>query len=279
MNLSLLRSFSRYIQKISTRTRTTAPPLNLTLIDVGASYFLHKPWIPLILAKRVRLIAVDPNAQNLSYLDSYPAIAVTKVSEALSSSPGKQTLYVTNVDSGSSLFPPKPSREDFLRSPQLRNYLFPVKEEKISVTTLDSLPIKSNDAVALKIDTQGAELEILKGGASLLKQRRIMSVEAEVSLLSRPIMAGSPNFPDIANFLEKFEMEMVWIRPTNRVKRSFKAQERQTEADVLFTLKKEVVIDMGPNYISAYRSILEAYGLEKEIELLETLAADKAGLG
>lgn len=279
MNSSLLRSLARHIRKISTRTRTTAPPLNLTLIDVGASYFLHKPWIPLILAKRVRLIAVDPNAQNLSYLDSYPAIAVTKVSEALSSSPGEQTLYVTNVDSGSSLFPPKPSREDFLRSPQLRDYLFPVREEEINVTTLDLLPITGNDAVALKIDTQGAELEILKGAASLLKQRRIMSVEAEVSLLSRPIMSGAPNLQDIASFLEKFGMELVWIRPTNRVKRSFKAQERQTEADVLFTLNKEIVIEMGGNYISAYKSVLEAYGLEKEIELLETLATDKVGLG
>ena len=249
---------------------------SLTLVDIGASYFLHKPWIPLILGGRAKLISIDPNSENLNYLDRFPNIDVKKIPAALSSEEGLRVLYVTNVDSGSSLFPPEPSEEDLIRSPGLYDYLFPLRELTLEVTTLDLVTIENSDFLAVKIDTQGAELEILKGASALLQQGRILSVEAEVSLLSRPIMSGSPTYADISSFLEEHNLELIWIRPTTPVKRGFRHQVRQVEADALFLLKKEIVITSGGNSVRAYRAILQAYGLSKEIEVLEAMLAKSA---
>lgn len=248
---------------------------NLTLVDIGASYFLHKPWIPLILGGRAKLISVDPNAENLNYLDFFPGINAQKVPAALYSESGTRTLYVTNVDSGSSLFRPDPSDEDLLRSPGLHDYLFPFKEVTLEVTTLDLLPSDKDHWLALKIDTQGAELEVLRGASALMRQGRILSVEAEISLLSRPIMSGSPNFSDIYAFLDQYQFELIWIRPTTPIKTSFKAQLRQSEADALFLRRKEHVISSGSTAIGAYRAILEAYGLSQELEVLDAMVANR----
>ena len=248
----------------------------LTLVDIGASYFLHKPWIPLILGGRAKLLSIDPNSQNLSYLDHFPNLDVKKVPAALYSEQGVRTLYVTNVDSGSSLFPPQPSEEDLVRHPGLYDYFFPLKEVALEVTTLDLLAISSSNFLAVKIDTQGAELEILKGASELLRKGRILSVEAEVSLLSRPIMSGSPKYADIAIFLESFNFELMWIRPTTPVKRGFRDQIRQVEADALFLLRKESVIASGGSCVEAYRAILQAYGLSQEIEVLDAMLASRA---
>lgn len=273
--LSLVRRLACDWQKLVKRSR--GPRIeSLAFVDIGASYFLHKPWLPLILGGRAKLISIDPNSENLNYLDHFPNIDVKKVPAALSSEEGLRTLYVTNVDSGSSLFPPEPSEEDLIRSPGLYDYLFPLREVTIEVTTLDFLITKSSDFLAVKIDTQGAELEILKGASSLFRQGQILSVEAEVSLLSRPIMSGSPTYADISSFLESHNLELIWIRPTTPLKRGFRDQIRQVEADALFLLRKEIVITSGGKCVEAYREILQAYGLSQEIEVLEAMLAKRA---
>ena len=272
--LKVLRRLAFALQRLA-NLGNRSPVENLTLVDIGASYFLHKPWIPLILGGRAKLISVDPNSENLTYLDFFPRIDVQKVPAALSSESGTRTLYVTNVDSGSSLFPPNPSHEDLLRSPELHNYLFPVREVTLEVSTLDLLPISNGHWLAIKIDTQGAELEILRGASGLLRNGRILSVEAEISLLSRPIMAGSPNFSDISSFLDQHQFELIWIRPTSPVKSNFKTQIRQSEADALFLRRKEQVIDSGSTAVRAYRAILESYGLSQELEVLDAMVANQ----
>ena len=275
--MSILRALRRLAFSLHRLANLGKRPLvkNLTLVDIGASYFLHKPWIPLILKGQARLVSVDPNSENLNYLNFFPGIDVEKVPAALSSETGTRTLYVTNVDSGSSLLPPDPSDEDLLRSPHMHDYLFPVQEVTLEVTTLDLLPSIKDHWLAVKIDTQGAELEVLRGAASLLEQGRILSVEAEISLLSRPIWRGSPNFSDISAFLERYQFELIWIRPTRPVKKSFKSQIRQSEADALFVRRKEHVISSGLIAINAYRAILEAYGLSQELEVLDSMVANQ----
>lgn len=248
---------------------------NLSLVDVGASYFLHKPWIPMILSEEAKLVAVEPNTKNLEYLDFLGVGNIEKHGIALASEQGTRILNVTNVDSGSSIFPPDPSREDLIRSPGLSSYLFPARQVNIEVTTLDIL-LRGNDTYfALKVDTQGAELEILLGASVLLQNHRILAIEVEVSLLSRPIMAGSPTLANLFDFLTANDFELIWLRPTTPTRRNFKKQERQTEADVLFILRKEHVINNGNSSIEAYESVLRAYGLEQELQVLRALLKEK----
>lgn len=246
---------------------------SLVCVDVGASYFLHKPWEKLLATGVAKLVAVDPNVSNLDYLDAHRTISFTKIGSALASTVGEKDFYVTNVDSGSSFYRPNPLREDLIRDASMQDYLFPVHHRKINVTTLDTVVVDNGDLVALKIDTQGAELEVLRGGSHLFQNRRVLSVELEISLLSRPVMEGSALLHDVVSFLSSVGFELMWIRPNVQVRRSFKNQSRQTECDALFVLRKEFALE-DPQKHKAYISILEAYGLNKEIEVFESLAEE-----
>ena len=74
-----------------------------------------------------------------------------------------------------------------------------VSTRSISVTTLDqwadSEGVKHIDF--LKIDTQGTELEILKGGQNILSTIRAISLEVEFN----PIYLGQPVFAEVDQFL------------------------------------------------------------------------------
>lgn len=273
--LRYVRDLARQLQVFKMMWRDPKmPAMGLDLVDIGASYFLHKPWIPLLTVPGVKLVAVDPNLENLAYLDTFKKLNVKKISKALSSEPGLRTLYVTNVDSGSSLFPPDPSAEDIIRNPGLRDYYFPLEKREIRVTTLDDLMQSSPNFIAAKIDTQGAELEILRGATKLFSERKILAVEVEVCLLNRPILAGSPNFLEVCGHLNNVGMELVWIRPTVPVRKSFRRQHRQHEADALFMLQKEEVVNLGPVAADAFEALLRAYGLTGEIQVLRKMVSD-----
>jgi hypothetical protein len=74
-----------------------------------------------------------------------------------------------------------------------------VSEGNIKVTTL--LKWAGDNGVQyidyLKVDTQGAELSILKGAGDLLDSARVLEVEVEFN----PIYKGQPLFSDVDTFL------------------------------------------------------------------------------
>lgn len=86
----------------------------------------------------------------------------------------------------------------------INNEIYNLKEEtteKVTVTTLDSFTKEMNiDKInILKIDVQGAELNVLKGAESLLKNKKIDALFVEVEFLK--LYADQPLFHDISSFL------------------------------------------------------------------------------
>ena len=86
-----------------------APNLpNCICIDVGASYYPHPQWELFRHSKNTQWIAVEPNEKNIAYIKSWKWNSNVKaVTTGLSRDGGVKTLYVTNVDSGSSLLKPE----------------------------------------------------------------------------------------------------------------------------------------------------------------------------
>ncbi len=88
----------------------------------------------------------------------------------------------------------------------------------MTVVGRESVPMRRLDSVAgeilgnhrnvyLKIDTQGYELEVLKGARDLL--RRLRAVEVELSLA--PIYKNQPLLPEVMAHLLMSEYHPIWI--------------------------------------------------------------------
>lgn len=218
---------------------------NQLLIDVGASYFSPRAWKFALSSPTSRLIAIDPNGENLNYLSSFDSNRVTLISAAVSRKSEIRTLYKTNMDSGSSLFKPIIKDEHRLKSEaSLDEYFFPCFEEPIKTLSLleaiGTLP--PHESMWLKLDTQGSELEILQGFADVLQRDSTMVVELEVTMLSSPIMAGSGKASDTFDFLEKcgFEiltLQTIYSRDHANSKRPYIRRGFLNECDIVFTKK------------------------------------------
>lgn len=87
-----------------------------------------------------------------------------------------------------------------------------VGQQEIKIDTLDSVfrEIKgSAKEVYLKIDTQGFELNVLKGAREALRQ--IQTIQLEMSL--RPLYAGQPLYYDLMDFLHAHDYKLIDIEP------------------------------------------------------------------
>lgn len=82
-----------------------------------------------------------------------------------------------------------------------------------------------SNRVLLKLDTQGYDLEVLRGGESYLKQVQI--VVTEVSML--PLYEGTARFEDMLAYLKSYGFELTGLFPVNR-----DADFRIIEADCVF---------------------------------------------
>jgi FkbM family methyltransferase len=171
--------------------------------------------MPFLNSSRTRWVAVEPNSQNLQYVRTWEYAAnVTIFSSGLSRTGGLQTLYVTNTDSGSSLYPPE-FHPSFSHRGLERGYFFPLLERSIETSTLEAVIQRYGHElpVLVKLDTQGTELDILHGASDRFHSHQIIGVEIEAPLLAHPVMKGSGKFWEASRDLENWGYELLEIRP------------------------------------------------------------------
>jgi FkbM family methyltransferase len=79
------------------------------------------------------------------------------------------------------------------------------KTEKVNVMTLDTFCKEHgiSEISYLKIDTEGFDLEVLKGGISMLEQKRIGFIEVEAGM--NPDNKYHVSFDDLKGYLEGFD--------------------------------------------------------------------------
>lgn len=265
-------------------SKLLSPYLPATIcVDVGASYFPHVKWLSFLNAPKTQWLAVEPNEANIGYVRSWIwPCQVAACTTGLSREGGTQTLYVTNVDTGSSLLPPEvmPSMKHRVRN---LDYFFPVNERKIETLTLVQA-LAGLSAVApifVKLDTQGTELSILQGAQSLFDVRRIVGIEMESTLLAQPVMKGSGKFWQACEYLEQQGFELLHIKPIAAVGRSGRVRAgRNTylnECDAVFALRPDVAAGLSVEY----RTSLLAFYLTNLFyeEALSLLARDAEVVG
>ena len=128
--------------------------------------------------------------------------------KALSGNGGKRTLYLTNSPTGSSILEIK---EDASFHSKDSNYFYPMKKVEIETFTLSAiLNIESINIIdSIKLDVQGAELEIIRG-IDDDRLNSLNSIEMEIGMHENYI--NQTTFCETLNFMKEKGFGLFDIR-------------------------------------------------------------------
>jgi FkbM family methyltransferase len=165
----------------------------INIFDIGCRWGFADRFLTDKCLKSFRIFGFDPDVEeclrlNQRYADM-PSGFIMCLPIGLAGSPGMRNLYITKEPACSSLHPPIQYLVE--NYPALEGITLE-KVISIPVTTLEIWAKKNhlNSVDYIKIDTQGTELEILKGGESLLHTTRCIDIEVEFN----PIYEGQTLF-------------------------------------------------------------------------------------
>jgi FkbM family methyltransferase len=168
-----------------------------TIVDVGAntgqSAIRFRAAFP-----AARIVSVEPIGETFQELvRRTEGLNVECHRIALGSRRGQATMYLTPFSTTSSLVRPP---QDELRG-----------EEKVDVVTLDEF-LRDNgisQVDLLKVDAEGYDLEVLRGAAKTLEERRVRFVMAEVGF--HPGDDRHPLFDEVRDELMKYGLSVFGI--------------------------------------------------------------------
>ena len=205
---------------------------SIVLVDVGARGGLAPKWQPL--KDSLKVIGFEPDEEECQRLNAAAGSSRVYYPIALAGNRGTIRLNITrNADCASII---EPNTELLNRFQAAEDFALTGTPE-IPCDTLDNIVttnnIKSIDFI--KVDTQGSELEILRGAEKTLSQRCVfgMEVEAEFS----PLYKDQSLFADIDVFLREKGFTLFDIRtpPGRRVRKTVPAGSREWAGQALWT--------------------------------------------
>jgi FkbM family methyltransferase len=166
-------------------------------IDVGSRDGIRSRWRDL--GRYGALVGFDPDAEECARLNAAATIDEERYEPfALAASSGQATLYLTADPQSSSLYPP--NEEAVRRHPELWRHA-PRGTTTVATTTLDAWAEREQGKPidVLKVDVQGAELDVLRGAEVSLRSVRALELEVEFESL----YVGQPLFGDVDDFLRE----------------------------------------------------------------------------
>lgn len=193
---SLIRSAAAFMHRMATRNRYVPPEEEAyrrlaskgfhpaALIDIGA---YHGDWTRL--ARRVfgpvpgLMVEAQPGKASALERMCDDERGLRFASAVLGSASGKQVTFY-EMETGSSLLPERSNVE---------------RVQRVLVTqALDEIAGDFTGPLFLKIDVQGAELDVLRGGTETLGRAPL--VQLEVALL--PYNEGAPTFLEVIQYMD-----------------------------------------------------------------------------
>ncbi len=217
------------------------------LVDVGARGGIDARWkgIP------VRVIGFEPDPEECAKLNVSPDEIYLPY--ALWSERVSKTLYLVDSPHAASFFEPN---YEFISSFVQERHYRPKGTTSLNTISLDcaisSVNIKEVDF--LKIDTEGAEMEILKGAGRTLQN--VLAIELEVWF--NPVQKETPFFADIDPFLRAAGFQLFDLEKSN----FFNRDERWPKGQLVAgnALYFRVGVQLRHERLDRFLAVLEAYG-------------------
>lgn len=165
------------------------------IVDIGAADGLHPRWKQI--SRGVKITCFEPEPIAFKKLQEQYRANPAKMkilNTGLSGTGWGRTLYVTAWPRSSSLYKPN---ADFIEKTFIRNHFQVVKELEIETCKLADV---CEPFDFIKIDTEGSELEILKGAGGLLDE--CIGMELEVRYNSKIYGSDLPLFDEVQAFCQ-----------------------------------------------------------------------------
>lgn len=177
----------------------------LVIADVGAAGGVN----PRYNNNLTRVIAFEPDEKGFAEATAAAAPNLTLLPDALWSESATKPLYITRSRRCCSLYPPNAAFiEEFNATRFEVEHTIEMKCRSLS-QALGERDLADIDFI--KLDTQGSELDIMRGGEDILRDHATgLEVEAEFLELYQ----GQPLFGDIHAYLSGLGFRLVDIRPS-----------------------------------------------------------------
>lgn len=170
----------------------------IVILDIGARGGIDPEWR--VFGDQLRVYCFEPDAVECQRLAAGASPQLTYIPRALSRTLGTATLYQTGLAASTSLYQ---TRMDYFGRLLNRDNGVTVGQRTVEVSSLDDAlaeySVKSVDFI--KLDTEGAELDILRGGRACLTEAVPLGVLSEVRFHEE--INGSPPFASLDSFLRK----------------------------------------------------------------------------
>lgn len=176
----------------------------LVIFDVGARGGFQKRWN--LIGDNAFFVGFEPDHDEYKRLSEQSTDNILYINSALDSSPQEKTLNLCRERGCSSIYKPN---HDFVKDFSY-GWAFEIDETLTLTTTTMDMACEAHSIWpdVLKLDTQGAELDILLGGEKALED--VLLIETEVSF--QELYVGAPLFSDIDKHIRSKGFRLLGLR-------------------------------------------------------------------
>lgn len=255
------------------------PEHPVVLADAGAAGGIHERW--LILGDGLKVLGFEPDRR--AFDDLPKRDNRVWINAALADHQGEAELLVTRHQTNTSLIPPnRPLVDRIYQNPSDFDV---VKVVTVPCTTLDAASQAAKlDVTALKADTQGTELAILRGAERCLRET-LLAVELEVEFT--PLYSGQPLFADVDAFMRErgfmlFDLGNLLCHKWHRSSHIGGRKGQLLAADALYFRTPESLLNLSGStqdqevLLARYWAVCAAYGYT---DLAYEMALEQANAG
>lgn len=166
------------------------------IVDVGASSHgaLTEPYAPLLVMERASVTGFEPDETECARLDAMYKDTGHRFLARFVGRGGPATFHETHRVM--TLYPP--NTPVLSRYEGLAEAVAPKAQHAVQTVALDDLP-ETADVDLIKIDVQGAELDVFHGARKRLAEALVVWTEVEFL----PLYAGQPLFSEVEAFLRE----------------------------------------------------------------------------